>query len=312
MSDKPVRIATRGSLLALAQAKEVAARLRAAHGLAEADTEILVLRTTGDRIQDRTLAEAGGKGLFTKEIEEALIDGRANIAVHSAKDVPTWLPDGLILSSILEREDVRDAFVSRIAGSLADLPEGAVVGTASLRRQALVLRARPDLTVVTLRGNVQTRLSKLDSGDVQATLLALAGLKRLGAESEAAALFDVDTFPPALGQGAIAIETRADDEATNRLVAAINHEDTAIALACERAFLAVLDGSCRTPIAGHASIDDGTLRFHGLVISPDGRSVFEASRIGEPADAAAIGRSAGEDVIGRAGEEFLATLRTAH
>jgi len=312
LSEKPVRIATRGSPLALAQAEEVAARLRAAHGLAVADTEIIVLRTTGDRIQDRTLAEAGGKGLFTKEIEEALIDGRANIAVHSAKDVPTWLPDGLILSSILEREDVRDAFICRIAGSLADLPEGAIVGTASLRRQALVLRARPDLKVVTLRGNVQTRLRKLDSGEVQATLLALAGLKRLGAESEAAALFDLEAFPPALGQGAIAIETRENDREANRLVAAINHPDTAAALACERAFLTVLDGSCRTPIAGHAHIRDGRLRFRGLVVSPDGQTAFETTRDGDPADAAQIGRDAGEEIVDSAGEAFLATLRSAH
>lgn len=309
MSDTPIRIATRGSPLALAQAEETAARLRSAHGLPESATELVVIRTTGDRIQDRSLADAGGKGLFTKEIEEALIDGRADLAVHSAKDVPTWLPDGLILSAFLEREDVRDAFVCRTAETLADLPAGAVVGSASLRRQALVLRARPDLKVITLRGSVQTRLRKLDSGEVQATLLALAGLKRLGVEAEAASLFEIDAFPPALGQGAIAIETRADDTETNRLVAAIDHAETTSALTCERAFLTVLDGSCRTPIAGHARIRDGVLEFHGLVISPDGATEFESRHSGDPSDAGAIGRSAGEDIIERAGEEFLATLR---
>lgn len=306
-----LRIATRGSPLALAQAREVAARLAAAHGPREGASEILVLKTTGDRILDRPLSEAGGKGLFTKEIEEALIDGRADLAVHSAKDVPTWLPDGLVLSAVLEREDVRDAFVSRVAGSLDELPAGAVVGTASLRRQALVRRLRPDLEVVTLRGNVQTRLNKLEAGEVQATLLALAGLKRLGAENEATALFDPETFPPALGQGAIAVETRADDATTNRLVAAIDHPPTAAALACERAFLAVLDGSCRTPIAGHARIRDGVLAFRGLVLSPDGQTSFEAEGSGSAADAGAIGRRAGEDIIGQAGSGFLEALRAA-
>ena len=308
----PLRIATRGSPLALAQAEEVAARLRTAHDLGPGDTEIIVLRTTGDRIQDRTLAEAGGKGLFTKEIEEALIDGRADIAVHSAKDVPTWLPDGLVLAAFLEREDVRDAFVSPVADTLAGLPAGAVVGTASLRRQALVLRARPDLKVVTLRGNVQTRLRKLAEGTVQATLLALAGLKRLGAEAEATALFDTDTFPPALGQGAIAIETRADDDRINALVKALNHTETAAALTCERAFLATLDGSCRTPIAGLATVNGDDLTFRGLVISPDGRMAHEATAVGGRTEPEAIGRQTGEEIIARAGSDFLDALRTAH
>lgn len=306
-----LRIATRGSPLALAQAREVAARLAAAHDLGDDATEIVVLKTTGDRILDRPLSEAGGKGLFTKEIEEALIDGRADLAVHSAKDVPTWLPDGLVLSAVLEREDVRDAFVSRVAGSLGELPAGAVVGTASLRRQALVRRLRPDLEVVTLRGNVQTRLRKLEAGEVQATLLALAGLKRLGAAHEAAALFDIESFPPALGQGAIAVETRADDTETNRLVAAIDHPPTAVALSCERAFLAVLDGSCRTPIAGHAQVHGDVLSFRGLVLSPDGRTSFETETSGPAAEAGAIGRRAGEDIVGRAGHAFLEALRAA-
>jgi hydroxymethylbilane synthase len=310
LTTTPTRIATRGSPLALAQANEVAARLRTAHGLPETATEITVIHTSGDRIQDRSLSEAGGKGLFTKEIEEALLDGRADIAVHSAKDVPTVLPDGLALTAFLEREDVRDAFLSRIARSLDELPEGAVVGSASLRRQALVRRARPDLKVVTLRGNVQTRIRKLEAGEVQATLLALAGLKRLGVEDEATALLDVETFPPALGQGAIAVETRADDAAVGDLVSAIDHAPTAAALACERAFLAVLDGSCRTPIAGHATVSGEGLSFYGLVLSPDGATTFDTRGKGKTADAAAIGRAAGEDIAARAGEDFLAALRT--
>ncbi|MCT8972359.1 hydroxymethylbilane synthase [Microbaculum marinisediminis] len=309
MSDTPIRIATRGSPLARAQAEEVAARLRSAHGLPEEMTEVVVFQTSGDRIQDRALAEAGGKGLFTKELEEALLDGRADIAVHSAKDMPTVLPDGLVLTAYLEREDVRDAFLSRVAGSLAELDAGAVVGTASLRRQALVRRLRPDLKVVTFRGNVQTRLRKLEEGEVQATLLALAGLKRLGAEHEATGVLGLDDFPPALGQGAITVETRADDARVIPLIAAIDHAPTAAALTCERAFLAVLDGSCRTPIAGHAVIDGDRLRFRGLVLSPDGTQEFEAIAAGAAGDAEAIGRTAGEDIVARAGTEFLAALK---
>ncbi len=311
MSDTPIRIATRGSPLALAQAEEVATRLRAAHGLPDAMTEILVLQTSGDRIQDRALSEAGGKGLFTKEIEEALLDGRADVAVHSAKDMSTVLPDGLVLTAFLEREDVRDVFLSRVAGSIADLPHGAVVGTASLRRQALVRRARPDLKVVTFRGNVQTRLRKLEAGDVHATLLALAGLKRLGNAHEATAIIPLEDFPPAIGQGAIAVETRARDARINPLVAALDHPPTATALACERAFLAILDGSCRTPIAGHAVVEGDRLRFRGLVLSVDGAEEFETIRDGALEDATAIGLDAGKDIIARAGPDFLAALRAA-
>lgn len=307
--DNPIRIATRGSPLALAQAEEVAARLRAAHGLPATMTEIVVFQTTGDRIQDRALSEAGGKGLFTKEIEEALLDGRADVAVHSAKDMPTVLPDGLVLTAWLEREDTRDVFLSRTATSLDDLPGGAVVGTASLRRQALVKRKRPDLKVVTFRGNVQTRLRKLEAGDVHATLLALAGLKRLGAEHVATAIIPLEDFPPAIGQGAIVVETREGDDRINSLVAALDHAETAAALACERAFLAVLDGSCRTPIAGHAVIDGETLRFRGLVMRPDGSEEFEVVREGAVSDAAAIGMDAGRDIVARAGPVFLAALK---
>jgi hydroxymethylbilane synthase len=232
------------------------------------DIEIVTIRTSGDRIQDRPLSEAGGKGLFTKEIEEALLAGSIDLAVHSAKDMPTVLPDGLMLAACLPREDVRDAFISRKAANLRDLPQGAVVGTASLRRQAMVKRLRPDVSTVVLRGNVETRLRKLDAGEVDATLLALAGLKRLGLADKATALLDAHEFLPAVGQGAITIETRADDARTRALLAKIDHADTSTALACERAFLAVLDGSCRTPIAGHAVLDGDAISFRGMILRP--------------------------------------------
>src|SRR5579883_171066 len=250
-------IGSRGSPLALAQARAVQESLAAAAGVAAGQIEIKVIRTTGDLVQDRSLAEAGGKGLFTKEIEEALLARRIDLAVHSAKDVPTVLPPGLVLAGFLPREDPRDAFVSGKARTLGELAPGAVVGTASPRRQALVRRLRPDVSVVTLRGNVETRLRKLEAGAADATLLAVAGLKRLGLLSVAAAILDPDEFVPAVGQGAIAIEARADDAGARALVASIGDADTASALAAERAFLAELDGSCRTPIAGHASVSGG-------------------------------------------------------
>ena len=237
LQERPVlRIGSRGSPLALAQAREAKDRLATAAGLDGARIEIKVIRTTGDVIQDRPLAEAGGKGLFTKEIEEALLSGSIDLAVHSAKDMPTVLPPGLVLAGFLPREDARDAFICRKADSLDALPAGAVVGTASLRRQAMVKRLRQDLDVVTLRGNVETRLRKLDAGEVDATLLAVAGLKRLGLLSAATAILDPDDFLPAVGQGAIGIETRADDDASRTLVAAINDADTATA-DCRRARL---------------------------------------------------------------------------
>ncbi|MGB6321381.1 MAG: hydroxymethylbilane synthase, partial [Xanthobacteraceae bacterium] len=272
-----LRIGSRGSPLALVQAREVASRLAMACGLAPERIEIKTIRTTGDVIQDRPLAEAGGKGLFTKEIEEALLSGTIDLAVHSSKDMPTFLPAGLVLSAFPPREDPRDAFVSRQAKNLRDLPQGAVVGTASPRRQALVKRLRPDLTIVPLRGNVETRLRKIENGDADATVLALAGLKRLGLVGAATAVLDLDEFLPAVGQGAIGIETRDDDTKARALVEAINDADTATALATERAFLAVLDGSCRTPIAGHARIIDGRLRFRGLIAKTDGSEALEVS-----------------------------------
>jgi hydroxymethylbilane synthase len=300
-----LRIGSRGSPLALAQAHEVQSRLAAGCGIAAERIEIKTIRTTGDAIQDRPLATAGGKGLFAKEIEEALLAGNIDLAVHSSKDMPTVLPDGLLLDTFLPREDPRDAFISRKAKSLRDLPRGAVVGTASLRRQALVKRLRPDLQIATLRGNVETRLRKLDAGDADATLLAVAGLKRLGLLAAATAILDIDDFLPAVGQGAIGIETRADDEATRALVTRINDVDTAMALAAERAFLAVLDGSCRTPIAGHARISNGTLHFLGMIVRPDGSEAHEATREGRCAAAAELGADAGRELKDRAGPDFF-------
>jgi hydroxymethylbilane synthase len=301
-----LRIGTRGSPLALVQARMVRSALAAAHGWSEDAIALHPIRTSGDRIQDRPLSEAGGKGLFTKEIEEALLAREIDLAVHSAKDMPTVLPDGLVLTAFLEREDVRDAFIGRAAKTLADLPAGAVVGTASLRRQALVKRAQPSLIVVPLRGNVETRLRKLEAGDVDATILALAGLKRLGLADRASALLDVETFLPAVGQGAICIETRRDDARTRGLVAAIGHADTATALAAERAFLGVLDGSCRTPIAGHAVLDGDEIRFRGMILRPDGSEVYETSRAGNRREAEALGADAGAELKARAPADFFA------
>jgi hydroxymethylbilane synthase len=304
--ERPVlRIGSRGSPLALAQAHEVKQRLATAAGLDGERIEIKVIRTTGDAIQDRPLAEAGGKALFTKEIEEALLSGMIDLAVHSTKDMPTVLPPGLVLAGCLPREDARDAFISRKALNLGALPAGAVFGTASFRRQAMVKRLRPDLEVVTLRGNVETRLRKLDAGEVDATLLAVAGMKRLGLLSAATAILDADEFLPAVGQGAIAIETRADDGAKRGLVAAINDADTATAIAAERAFLAVLDGSCRTPIGGHARLSGDTVRFRGMIIRPDGTEAFEVFREGRRNDAAGLGADAGRELKERAGAGFF-------
>jgi hydroxymethylbilane synthase len=303
-----LRIGTRGSPLALAQANEVRARLARAHGVDPAQIAIETIRTTGDIVRDRPLAEVGGKGLFTKEIEEALLAGTVDLAVHSAKDMPTALPDGLAITAALEREDPRDVFISRKADSLNALPKGACVGTASLRREALVKRRRPDLVVVPFRGNVETRLRKLETGEVDATLLALAGLKRLGMAQAATAVLPLDDFPPAVGQGIIAIETRVDDARTRALVDAINHADSATALAAERAFLAVLDGSCRTPIAGYAAIAAGQIAFRGLIAKPDGSAYFEATRAGAVADAASLGADAGRELRTRAGADFFAAM----
>jgi hydroxymethylbilane synthase len=301
-------IGTRGSPLALAQANQVRDRLAAAHALDADAITLEVIRTTGDRIHDRPLTEAGGKGLFTKEIEEALIAGAIDLAVHSAKDMPTILPPGLRIAGVLEREDARDVFISRKAKTLGELPRGARVGTASLRRQALVKQLRPDLIVVPMRGNVETRLRKLDAGEVDATVLALAGLKRLGLTDAATAVLPVEEFLPAVGQAIIAIEARGDDERMLDLVLAISHAATAAALTAERAFLAVLEGSCRTPIAGYAAVAGGQLAFRGLIAKPDGSEVIETQRHGAVTAAVRLGAEAGRELKQRAGADFFAAV----
>jgi hydroxymethylbilane synthase len=301
----PLRIGTRGSPLALVQARGVRARLVAALGLGEEAFELIVIRTTGDAIQDRSLAEEGGKGLFTKEIEEALLDGRIDFAVHSAKDMPTVLPAGLMMAACLEREDARDVFISRKAGSIAELPQGATLGTTAPRRQAIAKRARPDLRIVPLRGNVETRLRKLDDGEVDATILALAGLKRLGLAERATKIMSAEEFVPAAGQGAIGIETRQDDTRTRELLARVDHADTATAVACERAFLAELDGTCKTPIAGHATLSGGVLQFHGLIAKPDGSAAHETVVAGGRDNAITIGADAARALRQYAGPGFF-------
>ena len=296
-----LRIGTRGSPLALYQAHETRQRLMAAHGLAEADIEIVVIATTGDREPDRPLGEIGGKGLFTKEIEDALLAGDIQFAVHSMKDMPARLPDGLEISAILPREDARDAFLSPVAKSIAGLPPGAVVGSSSVRRSAQLLRLRPDVTTVLFRGNVETRLRKLADGVAQATFLAAAGLKRLGLEGKITALMSIDDMLPAVAQGAIGVEIRSGDDAARALLAVINDQPSAITVACERAFLAALDGSCRTPLAGHASLRDGRIAFRGHALTMDGKHCFETTRDGPATDAARMGREAGEEVRARGG-----------
>jgi hydroxymethylbilane synthase len=309
MTDRSrLRIGTRGSPLARAQTDIVRARLVAANRLDPAAIEVVTISTSGDAVRDRPLAEAGGKGLFTKEIEEALLSGEIDLAVHSAKDVPTFLPEGLVLAAFPERADPRDAFVSDNFARLEDMPAGAVVGSASVRREALVRRLRPDVVVKLLRGNVNTRLEKVANGAFDAAVLALAGLERLGLSARAKEVLDPEIFPPSVGQGAIAIEIRAGDAKAATLAAAIDDAPTSTALAAERAFLAELDGSCRTPIAGHARIVKGRLRFHGLVISPDGREAVETAREGLPADAARLGADAGRELKIRAPAGVLATL----
>ncbi|MDP2411191.1 MAG: hydroxymethylbilane synthase [Pseudolabrys sp.] len=304
-STAPLRIGSRGSPLALVQARTVRARLAAVLKVDEDDIEIVVIRTTGDMIQDRPLSEAGGKGLFTKEIEEALLDGRIDLAVHSSKDMPTFSQPGLMLTACLEREDPRDAFICRKAKTLAELPHGATLGTVSQRRQAIAMRARPDLKVVPIRGNVDTRLRKVDSGEVDATILALAGLKRLGLADRAISVMSADDFLPAVGQGAIGLETRVYDERTRNLLARIDHADTSVALAAERAFLAELDGSCKTPIAGHATLSGDTLHFRGLIARPDGAAAHDIAGNGHRSDAIKIGTEAGRELKRLAGPGFF-------
>lgn len=307
-------IGTRGSDLALAQAHEVRDRLIAAHGNKPnwlLDIKIEVISTMGDRVTDRPLSEIGGKGLFTQEIEERLSDGRIDIAVHSSKDMPTVLPDGLELSCYLPREAPEDAFVSHHAKSIDDLPQGAVVGSSSLRRKALLLRLRPDLKVVEFRGNVQTRLRKLDEGVADATLLAAAGLNRLGMSHVIASKFSVTDFPPAPGQGAICIESRIGDEKIGALLAPINDANTMVVLKTERAFLRQLDGSCRTPLAGHAVVSGDQVAFHGMILSPDGQKWFEDRGVSSIADSEEMAISIADKLRARAGADFFEDWITA-
>ena len=271
----PLRIGTRGSPLALAQANQTRDRLLAIHDLSGDAVEIHVIKTSGDAILDRPLSEAGGKGLFTKELDTALMMGGIDIAVHSAKDLPTFLPDAIAIAGYLPREDVRDVWISPVAATPRALPQGAVVGTASLRRGAMLKRIRPDLEIALLRGNVQTRLRKLAEGECAGTLLALAGLKRLDLADRATAVLPIEEFLPAAGQGAIGITARADDAAVAAMLAPILCAPTGVALAAERAFLAALDGSCRTPIGAHAVADGDRVSLRGLVLRPDGSDVFE-------------------------------------
>jgi hydroxymethylbilane synthase len=279
--------------LALAQARELQDSLEAAHGLDAAAIEIAAIKTSGDMILNLPLSEAGGKGLFTKELDLALLEGNIEMAVHSAKDLPTVLPSGIEIAGYLPRADVCDAWISPHAPHPLKLPPGSVVGTASLRRGAMVRRLRPDLKVTLLRGNVETRLAKVAKGEVAATLLALAGLKRLGLEAAATAVLDVRDFVPAPGQGAIAITVRAGDESTRAFLAPVLDAATGIALTAERAFLKVLDGSCKTPVGAHACVEADRIAFRAIVLKPDGSKFFETAASGPLANAASLGEAAG-------------------
>ena len=300
------RIGTRGSKLALVQANEVARRIAlASDAPVEEVTEIVVISTEGDRVQDRALSEIGGKGLFTQEIEEQLADAPIDVAVHSMKDMPTLLPDGLVIDCLLERADPRDAFLSLKTGSLADLPAGSRVGTSSLRRAAQVKARRPDLEVVPFRGNVDTRLRKLGEGVADATFLAVAGLTRMGLADKITASVSPEDMLPAVAQGAIGIERRVADDEAAHLLQKLHHVETGLCVAAERAFLAVLDGSCRTPIAALAEIAGKRMRLRTMILTPDGQEIHETEREGLAADAIALGEDAGQELKGRAGPNFF-------
>jgi hydroxymethylbilane synthase len=305
----PLKIGTRGSPLALAQAREVRDRLASAHNeLAEDGAiETHVIKTSGDKFTDRPLADIGGKGLFTTEIEEALNTGAIDMAVHSMKDVPTWLPDGLQIACILPREDARDALIGDGLTGIKALPQGARVGTASLRRRAQLLHLRPDLEITMLRGNVATRLRKVAEGEFDATLLAVAGLKRLDRSADIAAAIAPEEMLPAVAQGAIGIECRADDGRGRDRLEALNHKESALCVAAERALLAALDGSCRTPIAALAEMrGNGRLYLRALIARPDGTTVHRAERRGLAADGIAMGRDAGGELRASGGPDFFA------
>lgn len=306
---EPLRIGTRGSPLALAQAYLTRKLLMEKYPELneEGMIEICVMKTQGDMVLDKSLMELGGKGLFTKELDTALLGNEVDICVHSMKDVPTWLPEKTVLPCTLERETTNDAFIAGDENikSLADLPDGAVIGTASLRRQAQLMAKNPTWKCVNFRGNVQTRLRKLDDGVVDATLLAIAGLNRMDMQGCATAVLDWDEMLPAVAQGAIGIQCRDDDERSLNYIKGLNHEDTFVCVTCERAFLEALDGNCKTPIAGQAKIIDGKLHFRGLISMPDGSVMYRTESVGETADAYAIGKAAGEKLKAEAGESFF-------
>lgn len=302
---QPLKIGTRGSPLAMAQAFETRARLGQAFDLPQEAFEIVVIKVTGDIIQDRALKDIGGKGLFTREIEEALLDGSIDIAVHSMKDMPVEQPQGLCLDTYLPREDVRDAFVSLTHSAIADLPEGATVGTSSLRRRAQLLARRPDLNVVEFRGNVQTRLKKLEDGVAVATFLAMAGLNRLGRDDVKRTPISPEDMLPAIAQGAIGIERRGDDQRIAAMLEPIHDVVTGQRLAAERAFLAALDGSCETPIGGLADLDGGALRLRGEILRVDGSEVIADDQTVSIADGAALGREMAAKMLEAAGPGFL-------
>ncbi len=305
---KPIRLGTRGSPLARIQTDMVKTALMEAHeALKEPGAlEVVVISTTGDQVADRPLADIGGKGLFCKEIEMALFDGRIDCGVHSMKDMPTWLPKGLVIAAMLPRADPRDVLISRKADSIKSLPKGAIVGTASLRRQAQILAKRPDLKVINFRGSVGTRLQKLDNGEVDATMLARAGLDRLALKNVPQAVLSPEEMLPAVGQGVVGIETRGDDNELLTLLAEINHEPSSDCVLAERAMLDVLDGSCHTPIGAYALLDGGKMHLRGLVARADGTECFETERFGSVGDGIRLGRDAGEELRSRGGAELFA------
>jgi hydroxymethylbilane synthase len=306
MNKKLIRIATRESLLALWQAEYVATALKNAHpGL---EVELIKMKSKGDKILDVPLAKVGGKGLFTKELEEGLLSGEADIAVHSMKDVPMELPEGLHLPVICPREDPRDAFVSNKYKSFAELPEGAVVGTSSMRRQCQLLAKRPDLEIKFLRGNVQTRLRKLDDGEYDAIILAGAGLKRLELEERITELLDITTLLPACGQGAVGIECRVDDDEVNLMLMALNDNKTQARVLAERAMNRRLEGGCQVPIGGYAELDHGVIVLHGLVGRPDGSEIISGSVSGFPEAAEELGNVLAEDLLARGAGDILAEV----
>ncbi len=301
----PLRIGTRGSPLALAQAYETRERLSGAFDLPLGSFEIVVIKTTGDKVVNRPLKEIGGKGLFTKEIEEALLEESIDIAVHSMKDMPVYQPKGLVLDTFLPREDVRDAFISRVHKSLADIPQGATVGTSSLRRKAQLMSKRPDLKIVEFRGNVQTRLKKLDDGVAECTFLAVAGLNRLKMEDIITTAISTEEMLPAVAQGAIGIERRENDIRIATMLEAIHNSKTELLLSAERAFLEALDGSCETPIAGLAELSNGNLRFRGEILKPDGSEVFSDEQLASKEDATLVGVEMAQKLLSKAGSDFF-------